>query len=112
MIDSSRVPAAETCVTPLQDAINYYSSLDNIVAIMVDNIPFASLLQGYGQRALAPVAWVAPELSSAFDTYVDTFVTSPQVESRVAAVIDVLPMGSIQHGYDFMAQMIGYVFWA
>ena len=112
MIDSSRVPAAETCVTPLQDAINYYSSLDNLVALMVDNIPFANLFQSYAQRALAPVAWVAPELDSAFDTYVDTFVTSPQVESRVATVIDVLPMSAIQHGYDFMAQMIAYVFWA
>lgn len=56
MIDSSRVPAAETCVTPLQDAINYYSSLDNLVALMVDNIPFANLFQSYAQRALAPVA--------------------------------------------------------
>lgn len=43
-------------VTPLQDAIDYYSSLDNILSLVVENVPFGALLQGYGQRALAPVA--------------------------------------------------------
>ena len=43
-------------VTPLQDAIDYYSSLDNIMSLLVENIPFGSLLQSYGQRAIAPIA--------------------------------------------------------
>ena len=55
---------------------------------------------------------MAPELSTAFETYVEAFITSPELEAKVAAVIDVLPMGTIQHGFDFMSQSIAYVFWA
>ena len=99
-----------TSVTPLQDAIDYYSSLDNVLSLVVENVPFGTILQGYGQRALAPVAWVAPELSTAFETYVEAFITSPELEAKVAAVIDVLPMGTIQHGFNFMSQSIAYVF--
>ena len=53
--ESSTVPG-RISVTPLQDAIDYYSSLDNVVALLVENVPFGSLLQAYGQRAIAPVA--------------------------------------------------------
>lgn len=43
-------------VTPLQDTIEFYSSFDNVMELVVNNVPFGALLQGYGQRALAPVA--------------------------------------------------------
>ena len=112
MIDYNRgLPAAECSVTPLQDTLNFYSSFDNILSLLVDNIPFGAMLQGYGQRALAPVAWVVPELSAAFDTYVDTFITSPEMEGRVGAVLDALPLGTLQHGYDLLSQLVAYLFW-
>ena len=53
--ENPRMPGLVS-VTPLQDSIDYYSSLDNLLALVVENIPFGTLLQGYGQRALAPVA--------------------------------------------------------
>lgn len=96
-------------VTPLQDTIDFYSSFDNILALLIDNVPFGNLLQAYGQRAFAPVAWVVPEISAAFDTYVEAYITSPETEAKVAAVIDAVPMGSTLHALDLFTQFLGYI---
>lgn len=42
----------------------------------------------------------------------EAFIESPELEAKVGAVIDVLPMGTIQHGFDFLSQLIAYLFWA
>lgn len=96
-------------VTPLQDTLDFYSSFDNILALLIDNVPFGNLLQAYGQRAFAPVAWVVPELSAAFDTYVEAYITSPECEAKVTAVVDAVPMGSMLHALDLFAQALGFL---
>ena len=101
----------ELSVTPLQDTLDFYSSFDNIMALLVDNVPFANLLQAYGQRALAPVAWIAPELSLAFDTYIEAYINSPEFEAKVAALIDAVPMGSMLRTLDLFTQLLGYIVW-
>lgn len=52
---------------------------------------------------------MAPEISAAFDTYVEAYINSPELEAKLAAVIDALPMGTTLQVLDLFSQLLGYL---